>query len=277
MAASAESAAHSGAAATTRHYSRCGVPDILAHDTVKRSAGGAADSIPRGPSLRAIPFLKPAGSEPVELLSSEQQQQLARHAFVRVFPARTVVYRAGTPADSVFIIGDGVVKSFRDLPSGRRRIAAFFFARDLFGLAKAGRYVNTVQTLTSVRAYQLDVLALTELFQSDPGLELPFLCKTIHVLRETQHHNIIVGRRDAVGRLAMLLRLLQTQGKATNTNPDVPIPMTKTDIANYLGLSLEAVVRASRKLQRQGIVEFRGRHHARIIDRPRFEALASNV
>ena len=76
---------------------------------------------------------------------------------MRVFPARTVVYRAGTPADSVFIIGDGVVKSFRDLPSGRRRIAAFFFARDLFGLAKAGRYVNTVQTLTPVRAYQLDV------------------------------------------------------------------------------------------------------------------------
>lgn len=249
----------------------------MAHDTVKRGGGDAAVSTPRGPSLRAVPFLKLGESEPIELLSNAHQQQLARHAFMRVFPARTIVYRAGAPADSVFIISDGVVKSFRDLPSGRRRIAAFFFARDLFGLAKAGRYVNTVQTLTPVRAYRLDVIALTELFKSDPGLELPFLCKTMHVLREAQHHNIIVGRRDAIGRLAMLLRLLQTQFEATNGNADVPTPMTKSDMANYLGLSLEAVVRASRGLQRQGIVQFLGRHHARIIDQGRFEALASNV
>jgi len=249
----------------------------LAHDTVERNGGGTATPIPRGPSLRAIPFLKLAASKPIELLSKEQQQQLRRHASVRVFPARTDVYTAGTPADSLFIISEGVVKSFRDLPSGRRRIAAFFFARDLFGLARAGRYVNTVQTLTPVRVDQLSFDALTELFEKDPGLELQFLCKTIHVLRETQHHNIIMGRRDAVGRLAMLLRLLQTQDGPADGHPDVPIPMTKSDIANYLGLSLEAVVRASRRLERQGIVEFVGRHHARIIDRQRFEALASNV
>src|SRR5262245_51223762 len=101
-----------------------------------------------GPSLFAVPFLKVGGSEPVELLSDAQRRQLARHASVRVFPARHLVYRAGAPADSVFVIGEGVVKSFRDLPSGRRRITAFLFARDLFGLAEAGLYVNTVQTIT---------------------------------------------------------------------------------------------------------------------------------
>ena len=126
-------------------------------------------------------------------------------------------------------------------------------------------------------SYQLDVHALTELFRRDSGLELQFLCKTIHVLREAQHHNIIVGRRDAVGRLAMLLHLLQKQSAPTRGHRDVSIPMTRSDIANYLGLSLEAVVRASARLERQGIVDFVGRHHARIIDRQRFEALASNV
>src|SRR5258705_541033 len=110
-------------------------------DTVKRSRG---DGTPTqgGPSLRAVPFLKLVGfeSEPVELLSEDQRQQLLRHASVRIVQPRTVIYRAAAPADSVFIIGEGVVKSFRDLPSGRRRIAAFLFARDLFGLAKAGHY-----------------------------------------------------------------------------------------------------------------------------------------
>jgi CRP-like cAMP-binding protein len=53
--------------------------------------------------------------------------------------------------------------------------------------------------------------------------------------------------------------------------------MTRSDMASYLGLSLEAVVRASRRLEQQGIVDFVGRHQARIIDRKRFDALAANL
>jgi CRP-like cAMP-binding protein len=247
------------------------------YDAAARGGGGAAARIPRGPSLRAIPFGKLAGSEPIELLSEAQRQRLAKFATVHVFRPRTIVYRAGTSANAVFIIGEGVVKCFRDLPSGRRRIVAFLFERDLFGLAEAGRYINTVQTITPARLYELDVRELTQLFQRDSDLELQFLCKAVHVLREAQHHNIIVGRRDAVGRLAMLLRLLEKQSGPMRGQTDVPIPMTKSDIANYLGLSLEAVVRAGHRLERQGIVEFVGRQHVRIVDRHRFEVLASNV
>jgi CRP/FNR family transcriptional regulator, anaerobic regulatory protein len=147
----------------------------------------------------------------------------------------------------------------------------------VFGLAEAGHYVNSLQTITPVRMYELDVDTLTGLFMRDADLELQFLCKTVHILRESQHHNIIVGRRDAAGRLAMLLAVLLRQNERPHAQCEVAIPMTRSDIANYLGLSLESVVRASSRLERQGIVEFVDRHHARILDRRRFEALASNV
>ena len=228
----------------------------------------------REPALVAIPFLKASGSDPVQLLSEAQREQLLRRATVREFPARTVVYRAGSPADSVFVIAEGVVKSYRDLASGRRRIAAFMFPRDLFGLAEAGYYVNSVETITPVRVYEIRVDALTELFRHDPGIEMQFLCKIVHVLREVQHHTIIIGRRDAVGRLAMLLRLLQKQSLARG-HRDIALPMSRSDIANYLGLSPEAVSRASRRLERQGIVEFVGRGEVRVIDRQRFAAVAA--
>jgi CRP/FNR family transcriptional regulator len=246
----------------------------MAKTSDRRSGGGSAASSLRQPSLSAIPFLKLAGTGPIELLSDAQRQQVRQRATVRDYPARTVVYRAGSPADSVFIIGEGVVKSYRDLASGRRRIAAFLFARDLFGLAEAGHYVNTVQTITPVRAYELHFDALEDLFAHYPGIETQFLCKTVHVLREAQHHNIIIGRRDAVGRFAMLLQLLRKQDPVPS-HRDIPLPMSKSDIANYLGLSLEAVVRASRRLERQGIVEFVDRHQIRILDQPRFEAIAA--
>ena len=227
-------------------------------------------------SLRAIPFQR-AGHGRIELLSDAQREALARHATERTLAARTMVFHAGDAAASVFLIGTGVVKSFRELPSGRRRIAAFWFAGDIFGLAEAGCYVNSVQTITPVRLYELDIETMTGLFKRNAELELQFLCKTFHILRDAQHHNIIVGRRDAAGRLAMLLALLQRQSGGAHGPLEVTIPMTRSDIASYLGLSLEAVVRATRRLELEGIVEFVGRHLARILDRQRFEALAARV
>src|SRR5688572_29391755 len=186
-----------------------------------------------GPSLLAVPFQR-AGPAPIELLSKTQRAQLARHAVVRTLAARAVVYTAGADAKSVFIIGDGVVKSFRDLPSGRRRIAAFLFARDVFGLAESGRYVNSVQAIVPVMLYEIEMTALAVLFKQDAHLELQCLCKAVHILRESQHHNIIIGRRDAAGRLAMFIALLLRQAGESRPQSEVAIPMTRSDIANYL-------------------------------------------
>ena len=228
----------------------------------------------RGPTLLAIPFREHPAVGPVQLLSSDQQQHLASLAMVQHLPPRAVVYRSGDAADAVFIIGDGAVKSFRDLRSGRRRIAAFLFAHDLFGLAEAGRYTNTVQALTPLTLYRLDLAVLAKVFQQDAELELRFLCKIVNELRKAQHHAIIVARRHATGRLAMLLHMLETNVPHENGQQSVEVPMTRSDIADYLGLSLESVVRASRRLEQQGIIAFPDHHHARILDRRRFDALA---
>jgi CRP/FNR family transcriptional regulator len=76
----------------------------------------------------------------------------------------------------------------------------------------------------------------------------------------------------------MFLRLLEQNGPRVRNGPaPIEIPMSRSDIANFLGLSLEAVVRASRRLERSGVVAFNGRHAARILDRRHFEDLASAV
>lgn len=260
------------------------IGEAVTTNPAKRPGAGAVHA-GRGPTLRAVPFehrgpgvASPdlAGAGLVELLSESQRHHLARLATCEHVRARGVIYRAGASADAVFIIGRGAVKSFRDLPSGRCRVAAFLFAHDLFGLAAAGRYVNTTQAMTASTIHRLELRALTEAFRRDPDLELRFLCKAVHELREAQHHAIIVGRRHAAGRLAMLLHALERNRESRHGN-DVDIPMTRSDIANYLSLSLETVVRACRRLERLGIVHFVDRHHARILDRHRFEALVASV
>jgi len=231
-----------------------------------------------GPSLRAVPFGPGGGSrELVRLLSERQQSKLASLATRLRLPARMTVYREESIAEWIFIVADGVLKSFRDLPSGKRRVMAFLFSDDIFGLAQDGHYVNTVQSITPVTLYRLPIEILLGTLRHDPELQFQFICKITHELRETMQQKIIVSRRDAMGRLAMFLRSLERRADRRNGTSHIDIPMSRSDIASYLGLSLEAVSRATRRLEREGLVQFSGLHEARVLNRVRFDKLATEL
>jgi len=225
-----------------------------------------------GPSLRAASF-GPGGSALVRLLSSDQRARIARMATVDELPPRRIVCREGSNAQSVFILAEGVVKMFRDLPSGRGRVLAFLFADDAFGLAQTGHYAYSVQTITHVKLYRLRLAALTAALRRDGDLAFQFLCKVMHELRGTLRHNVILARRDAVGRAAMFLLMLE-QNTPAREDSRIELPMSRADVANYLGLSQEAVSRALTGLERGGVIAFQGRHELRVLDRARFEKIA---
>jgi CRP-like cAMP-binding protein len=231
------------------------------------------ESLDAGPSLRAAPF-GPGGKGVVQLLSPGQRTQIANIATPFHLPPRKMLYREGSTAQSVFIVAKGVVKTFRDLPSGKRRVMAFLYADDVFGLAQNGHYVNSVETITPVTCYRMRVAALTDLLRRDAELAVHFLCKVTHEWRRSLRHATILSRRDAVGRLTMFLRMLE-QDAHLHRDSRIAIPMSRSDIGNYLGLSLESVSRALSRLERSRIVVFDGRHQVRVLDRPRFERIAA--
>jgi CRP-like cAMP-binding protein len=225
-----------------------------------------------GPSLRATSF-GPGAKEAVGLLSSRQRSQIASIATSHQFPRGELIYREGSNALSVFIVANGIVKSFRDLPSGKRRVMTFLFADDVFGLAQSGQYMNSAQAVTPVTLYRLRVATLADMLRRDADLAIQFLCKVIHELRGALRHTVIVTRRDAVGRVTMFLRLLEQNSDLDRDRID--LPMSRVDAANYLGLSLEAVSRALSELERSGIIAFEGRRIVRVLDRARFEKIVA--
>jgi CRP-like cAMP-binding protein len=234
-------------------------------------------SHPQSTALRQLPFLKATAQNTVRLTARQREQLMQIGVRLRL-PARTVIYREGDAADSAFVVMEGVVKCYRDLRSGKRALCAFLFSRDLFGLAHDERYVNTAQAATEVVLYRLPLPQLSLLLRQDGDLQFQFLSKILHELRESQRRAILVNRRDAPGRLAMFLAAMaarQSAGQATNGL--LILPMTRTDIANYIGLSLESVSRAAAQLERRGIARFEGRHGAGILDRGRLARLAASV
>jgi len=218
------------------------------------------------PTIRAMSLSGVEVNRP--LLSDLQRRRLAEAATLLKLAPRAIVYRVGEPADSVFINGGGVVISFKDMPSGKRRVAGFRFYADLFGLADRGKYVNTARTVTPATIYKIPVETLTALLRQDADLEFQFVCKLVHELRQSQRKAIIVARRDAPGRIAMFVDMLRrTTEKGERQLDMIEMPMTRADIGDYLNL-------AHRRLTNMGILEFeKGTAHIR--DRARFEKLVA--
>ena len=241
--------------------------------------GASVPSIHRIPTPRAMPFLKPG--KPGRLtegisLTTPQRDALTRIGLRQRLPPRFVVYREGDEARWVFAIAEGAVKSYHELRSGRRIVACFLFGRDLFGLAENGKYMNTVETLARTTVYRLPIEELANLLKQDAGMQFAFLAKVTHELRGAQRRSTLMTRRDAAGRLAMFIAQM---GERLTPDADgsILLPMSRSDIAAFIGLSLESVSRAAAVLERRKLVVFEGRHRVRIIDPAAFAALTRAV
>jgi CRP-like cAMP-binding protein len=228
------------------------------------------DRRPAGPPVHG-----PAHGEIAQRLTDDLRERLSAMASVVRFRKGQRIYRAGDAAEVIYNIVSGVVKSFSIGPDGRERINAFLFADDLFGLAEAGRYTNSAEAITPVTAWRLPVARLESHLHHDARLEFHVICKLCQELRQSQRHAFVVASRDAVPKVAMFLGLLEQlqAGRGEPTN-EIHLPMARTEIGDYVGLSLAAVSRAFARLVADGVVATRNRRHVKVVDRSAFARLA---
>jgi CRP-like cAMP-binding protein len=239
----------------------------------------SAGSIFKGPTIRAVdPWISgnQATSKLRQLLGDDERRRLAAIASVVRFKKSAKIYHQGNRADAVFNIVSGVVKAHNTHPGGEQ-IAAFLFPDDLFGLSEQGRYANSATAITPVTAYAIPVSALRSELAHDPALEFHVICKLCLELRQAQRHAFLLSRRHALSRLALFLQLLeQLQASRGDTTSEIYLPMSRSDIGEYAGMSLEAVSRAFRILTKRGVLKILNRRHVKIANRDAFEKIAAD-
>lgn len=204
------------------------------------------------------------------MLTAEERAVLAGIATIVRFRKGETIYQGGDIANAVFNISTGIVKSYKALDDKRQHIVGFWFANDLIGLAENGKYVNSAQALTAVTLYRMPAAAIEARLRLHPGLDFQVIGKLCHELRDTQYHAFLLSRHRAVVKLGLFLQMLEAQQGAGAG--EVFLPMSRTDIGLYVGISAEAVSRSLRTLILRGIIGFRDRRHVQIIDRARLEA-----
>ena len=217
--------------------------------------------------------------EPVHLrLSERQKNHLDLISSTQRLPAWTHIYERGDPAAWVYQVVEGVVSTFREMRTGRPHITGFLFDRDLFGLALNGQYASSARAVTRVTVRRAPTEQLKALMQREPELEFGILCKMTAAIRHAQRHTIAVGRRSPVERVAMFLSMMeQAQALVDLPNDVIDLPMSASDISDYLRLTPEAMRRGFRELERQSIIVPRPPHRIHVVDRGAFTRLLPDM
>ena len=205
------------------------------------------------PATIAAPARRPLA--PVDALT-------ARCGPLATFVPGAEIYAEGDRAGALYQVAFGVVRIYRLLADGRRQICAFHMAGDIFGFEGGAQ-----------RHFFADAVNLVGLRILRPGTESDLsqelLKLALQSLTRAHDHLLTVGRNDAAGRVAAFLLEMSDRQDSRDTN-SISLPMSRTDIADYLGLTIETVSRVLTKLKDARIIRLTA---ARELDVLRWEAL----
>jgi len=184
----------------------------------------------------------------------------------------------GQPASSFFNVTRGTAKLYKLLPDGRRQITGFVTTGHFLGLAVSDTYAFSAEAIDTVRYCRFPRAQLRHLLDDFPLMEKRLLEVASNELVAAQEQMLLLGRKTARERLASFLMMQSRHGvPCQHPRARFPLPMTRGDIADYLGLTIETVSRTLTKLRTEGIIEIPSTTEIAILHRGALESLAGGL
>jgi CRP/FNR family nitrogen fixation transcriptional regulator len=161
------------------------------------------------------------------------------------------IFGENEPADYVYRIVSGAVRTCKLMSDGRRQIGAFYLPGDLFGLECEEFHDFSAEAIgdCTVRAIKRKTV-LAEAASQSRLLNQLWAQTTVH-LQRAQQHILLLGRKNAQERIAAFLL---DMAERLSRSGDMELPMSRQDIADYLGLTIETVSRTLTQLERDGLI-----------------------
>jgi len=183
------------------------------------------------------------------------------------------IFRQGESADCVYKVVSGVVRLCRHMSGGRRHIAQFSFPGDFVGIMDFETHSFTAEALTDVVLIRYPQRQLAALGDERPSVRRRFLTLLSQRLCDMENHLTVLGRQTAKERVvSFLLSLAERIG--IDEDDLVDAPMSRQDMADYLGLTNETVSRVVTELKRTGLIETPNHRQFILKDTEALQALA---
>jgi CRP/FNR family transcriptional regulator len=180
-------------------------------------------------------------------------EHLGRHVH---FVSCDTVFAQEEMTTSFYNLLEGVMRLYKLLPDGRRQIVGFALPGDFLGMTASPRHSFSADAIGPVTICRFSRAAFARFMEDKSHLLRRINELAVRELTQAQDHMVLLGRRSAEEKVATFLvgwraRLARLNGE-TET---VPLPMSRQDIADYLGLTIETVSRTFTKLERDGVIE----------------------
>ncbi|MET4222100.1 CRP/FNR family nitrogen fixation transcriptional regulator [Bradyrhizobium sp. LB1.3] len=180
------------------------------------------------------------------------------------------IYGEDEPAEYVYQVVTGAVRSYKLLSDGRRQIGAFHLPGDAFGLESVPTHRLAAEAIINTTLRLVKRASLEKAAGTDVQVARKLWAITAGELRHAEDHMLLLGRKTAIERVATFLLEMDRRLAVAGM---MALPMCRRDIGDYLGLTLETVSRALSQLHAQGILGFSGARQIVLRNRARLHNL----
>ena len=171
------------------------------------------------------------------------------------------IYGEDEPAEFIYKVVSGAVRSYKLLADGRRQIGAFHLPGDLFGLEASGQHQLTAEAVIETKVVLLKRRSLDALAARNVQVAYALWTAAADNLRSAESRMLLLGRKTALERVATFLVEMDDRCGGHGT---IDLPMSRRDVADYLGLTLETVSRAISQLRANGLLRLVGARHVEL-------------
>ncbi len=206
-------------------------------------------------------------------LSDTEREALDRARRRTAFAAKEIVFTQGDAASRVFNLSDGVVRIYRLLPDGRRQVVGFALPGDFLGLTMQDHYPLTAEAIEPTLACAFPRIAFRRLVDGNLAALRRMNQLVSQELTAAHDRMMMLGRYTAEEKMAAFL-LSWRERRRARAGTGVNLPMSRRDIADYLGLTIETVSRTFTRLERAGVIAILP-GGVRIVDEARAAKLAA--
>jgi CRP/FNR family transcriptional regulator len=185
-----------------------------------------------------------------------------------------VLFRQGEAAHRVFTITEGMLKSYRIFADGRRQVVGFHLPGEFIGMAVDEVHAASVEALQECRVCAFPLRRFENFVDEHAPMERELYIAAARDLAEARKHVVMLGRKTAVERVASFFLALSKRSR----DPQVlDLPMDRTDIADFLGLTKETVSRILAELKSRRLIRLLAVDRIQILEMAQLKQVAAGA
>jgi CRP/FNR family nitrogen fixation transcriptional regulator len=182
------------------------------------------------------------------------------------------VYGEGDEARCFYKVISGMVRTCRFLSDGRRQIDTFHREGDVFGFEAGADHRMAAEAVTDCTLVAYRRRGLETMVSQDDRLGRWFFSHAMSCMATAREHSLLLGRASAAQKIASFLQAFADRDRSTSV---IDLAMSRQDIADYLGLTIETVSRTLSQLERQGVIGLPSARRVELKDRRALQAFNS--